>query len=235
MADGLEALQILRMFLGKKWLMSINNITVKLIESNAKIEQDINLAASIEVNKKIKRNVRKVEKKLTIATKNWILGSPEVTSLKEEGVFYSLNAQFGFPLGFSDSAVEAVANAVASSVRVRLKRFDIKLKTGGVEFFVQPSNFANLLGLPEAVLQTSTSSLPWLDWLLLKGDTIIVARYGVKYKAGTGRSGQATMKLNYNAPYKVDSQFSGTSTNNFITESIESANDEIMGILARYI
>ena len=43
------------------------------------------------------------------------------------------------------------------------------------------------------------------------------------------------MKLNYNAPYKVDSQFSGTSTNNFITESIESANNEIMGILARYI
>ena len=86
--------------------------------------------------------------------------------------------------------------------------------------------------MPGSTITTEKGQpLPWLSWLLTLGDQVIVSTHGVRYKPGTGRSGQAQMKFNYNAPFKVDSAHSGKPDDNFITRTIDSVSDEITAIL----
>jgi len=205
-------------------------ISLRLIENTPKIQKKIMNALAKEMSEHLKKSIGKIQNDLRPIVRAAIETSPEALSLRGG----TLRLDFGIT---GDPAAD-IATVVSKAIFVTNKPVKATANnfTGGIIINMQPLDYSELLALPSGSQMTERGlALPWLDWLLLKGDTIIVARYGVKYKAGTGRSGQATMKLNYNAPYKVDSQFSGTSTNNFITESIESANDEIMGILARYI
>ena len=96
---------------------------------------------------------------------------------------------------------------------------------------MQPSNFANLLSLPEASQPIEGGSLPWLSWLLTAGDSIIIANFGVEFGSfPQSRTGGARMAQKA-APYKVNSAFSGTEDDNFITRSISVASGEIRRII----
>ena len=99
--------------------------------------------------------------------------------------------------------------------------------SGGVSLYIQPRTYSNLLSLSSAyqVIEDG-GSLPWLSWLLLEGDQILIANYGVKYKAGTGRSGRATMQKNA-TPFRVDPEYSGTIDNNFITKALQKFSPQI--------
>ena len=60
--------------------------------------------------------------------------------------------------------------------------------------------------------------------------SIIIAHYGVEYGAGLGRSGGAHMVRLKDAPFgpfKVNSAFSGTIDNNFITRAMSGVSREI--------
>tara|TARA_R100000664_G_C2727431_1_gene118975 strand:+ start:251 stop:874 length:624 start_codon:yes stop_codon:yes gene_type:complete len=207
-------------------------MSFRILESDAQIERMILREIAREVNRSFSRLKTKALGPIRQAIRSSLSSHPTISSLSGG----KLRGDFGIPSGVD--VVSAIIESVTSSVDMTVVPVTAGrgVLKGGITLTAQPSDYMNVLSLPTSTVVTEKGEvLPWLDWLLLKGDTIIVARYGVKYKGGTGRSGQATMKLNYNAPYKVDSQFSGTSTNNFITESIESANNEIMAILARYI
>ena len=89
--------------------------------------------------------------------------------------------------------------------------------SGGVTIGIQPSSFVNLLGL--GITETeNVGNIPWLQWLLTAGDSIIIADFGVDY-GPYGRSGMARMTVS-RRPFKVDSAFSGTPENNFITKAL---------------
>ena len=63
-------------------------------------------------------------------------------------------------------------------------------------------------------------SLPWLQWLLLEGDSIIIANFGVEYSnEAQGRAGPARMTRQAR-PFRVNPKFSGTKDDNFITRSL---------------
>jgi len=61
--------------------------------------------------------------------------------------------------------------------------------------------------------------LPWLSWLLTRGNEIIIQEYGVLYGSGFGRTDGAKMS-NKKAPFMVDPAYSGTADNNFITRAL---------------
>ena len=96
---------------------------------------------------------------------------------------------------------------------------------------IQPSTYSNLLSLPVAQQALEIEArIPWLEWLLTAGDSIIIAHYGVEYGAGLGRSGGAHMVGLKDAPfgpYKVNSAFSGNLNDNFITRSIKRSEAQI--------
>ena len=60
---------------------------------------------------------------------------------------------------------------------------------------------------------------------------MIIADFGVEF-GDYGRTGQARM-VRKPAPYKVNSAFSGTSDNNFITRTIDRVSSQIQEVIRR--
>ena len=60
--------------------------------------------------------------------------------------------------------------------------------------------------------------LHWLQWLLERGDEIIVAGYEFGGNSGRGRSGLGYMTTG--GSFRVPPQFSGTKDNNFISRAL---------------
>jgi hypothetical protein len=83
--------------------------------------------------------------------------------------------------------------------------------------------------LPISQQPIDGGSLPWLEWLLTLGDTIIIGSFGVEY-GPHGRTGKAHMTKRAR-PFKVNSSFSGTIDNNFITRAVATVSQDIKNII----
>jgi hypothetical protein len=96
-------------------------------------------------------------------------------------------------------------------------KFDNKLK-GGIEVNFQPSNFVNLLSLSEGHIVFNGGDLHWLDWLLKRGDNIIVVNYQYNPESGLGRSGLGNMIPG--GAFRIPPEYSGTDDDNFVTRAL---------------
>ena len=127
--------------------------------------------------------------------------------------------------------------AIVQSLDIKTKRVTGSQNgiKGGLTIVLQPTDYANLLSLPVAMQTLEIeSSIPWLEWLLTAGDTIIIANYGVQYGAGLGRSGGANMVSLKKAPigpFKVNRAFSGSIDNNFITRALDAVEPQIQNAI----
>jgi len=204
-------------------------INVNIKESDEEIYRKVNQALSEHINKKIKSKNKVLMSKLRTAIANWVKSQPEVVSLLQEGVPMSLNAQFGLNSGSASNAVDQIVNAVVNSTKIRISKIDKKLN-GTIEFYFQPSDFANLLSLSSGINTTERGvKLNWLSWLLKEGDKIVVMGY--KYQPSEkGRAGGGSMTKGDS--FRVSPNFSGTLDNNFITRAFRGRNSEIARIIS---
>ncbi len=193
------------------------SLSIKILESNSKIQGLIYSAIASEANAKVKKNAPKTRDAIKSLIPKWIFEQPEIKDLISGGS-NSLTAQFGIPIGQAQSIVSSISSAVANAVIVDIDFVSPKNLQGGVEFRIQPTSYNNLLSLDIARVTTKKGQvLEWLDWLLLKGSQMIVIGY--KYEPGTGgRSGGGTMTGG--GSWRVPPQYSGTSDNNFITRAL---------------
>jgi len=203
------------------------SISLKLSGSKNAIVKTISKALSKDLNIKLKKNYRKAEAKVRALIPNWIREQPETSSILDEGVFNSLNAQFGFVAGTAEQAVNSICLAVAQSVMIQFDQVDDKLE-GGIIFYLQPNSFGNILNLQEANINALSGSLPWLYWLLTQGATTIITGY--KYEAdNSGRSGGGTMVAGRS--WRVPPQYAGTIEDNFITRALQGREKELSSIM----
>lgn len=216
------------MFLGE----SIVPIILK--ESDDKFVKKTNKAIADELNRRIRKNKKRIENEIKSLIGGWIKSTPEMSSLTQEGVFGSLNAQFGLYPGQGESAVQSIIGAIIGSVSVVVNTVQPKMNRSIIEFKIQPIAFENLLSLPDAnVVQSSNGKvLPWLDWLLNLGNTVIVGGY-TYVPESLGRSGGGTM--NPGAGWRVPPQYAGTQNNNFITRALSGREKQINPILKRIL
>lgn len=199
-------------------------ITLKLTESISEISKNINKAIAEELNDKIQNRKNDIIRQVKQLVNALIETQPEIQSLKDG----TLKGAFG--IIDSDSAVENITQALLNSVEINIKKFTNDL-SGGLTINIQPSSFRNLLGLPQGFTVYSGGVLHWLDWLLLRGDTIIIVDYQYNPKTGLGRSGLGNMIEG--GSFRVPPQFSGSDDDNFITRALLSstAESEIFKIL----
>ena len=189
-----------------------------VLEDNAAIQKKINAALAKDINKKLPKIATNIERRVKPIVRQALLASPEISSLSSG----SLKYEFGLT---SDPTMDIV-DAVVSSLKVQFKKVNTNL-SGGISLVMQPTDFSNLLSLPSAQQPIeSGGNIPWLHWLLNLGDSIIIADFGVSFGPGKGRTGGANMTGSF-APYKVDSRFSGTPDNNFITRVISRVSSQI--------
>jgi hypothetical protein len=200
---------------------------LKIIESEREIDSKIKKALVGEVNKSLIFSARLIKKNLTPILYQAILISPEMSSLRGG----TLKGEFGLTY----DPTTQIAKAVVDSLEIDVRKADQNLANGGLLLTMQPSFFNNLLSLPVAEQVIEDGSLPWLKWLLTLGDKIIITEYGVEFgNFQNSRSGFAVMKKE-KAPYKVNSAFSGTVENNFITRSIARVGNQIEDEIERVL
>lgn len=188
-------------------------------QTNKEIQNLILKAYLEEVNKKVSRKALDIKLNLRQIIINAILNCPEMESVRS-GI---LRVDFGL---YFDPSTE-IANAVSDSIEVSIKTFtnaNNKIN-GGVSISVQPSNFSNLKIPASVIITEKGQELPWLDWLLLHGDSVIITNFGVSHREG-GRSGGAIMIPNIR-PFRVNPAFSGVESDNFISRALNKNMAEI--------
>jgi hypothetical protein len=167
-----------------------------------------------------------------------VLNSPEHGSL--------LAGDLRNLFGIQDPApvVQSIVDAVTNSVRVVILPAS-GLSLGGIRVNILLADMSEVLNLPGSSylsrsLQRGTEILvPWLNWLLLVGDQVVIADFEVKTdKPGfTGtRTGKAVMVRPKKRPsqgFRVPPHFSGTVDNNWLTRVLEGATGQIVTVLEK--
>jgi len=208
------------------------SISIELIDSFPKIRADIYKALATQINKKITGKKHRASRILRERIKNWMMESKEVESLLSQGVPSSLNATFGLTPGTPTDAVNAIVSVISEAIMIDFKRVSNKLE-GSVTFHFQSTDFSELLGLPQGHQFTEMGTdLHWLEWLLVKGDSVIVKGY-LYQPSNSGRSGGGTMDIG--GVFRVPPQYSGTADNNFVTRAFLGRDRELAKILTSFL
>lgn len=175
-----------------------------------------------DINARFRKNKRKLKPLIKPLIIDAITSCPEMESVRS-GILR-------LDLGLTADPTSEIAAAVADSVTVERDTFRYSggMIRGSVRVFIQPSDNLNLLTLPSAVQITEKGAeLPWLDWLLHYGDSVIIANFGVRYK-DAGRTGGAIM-VKGTRPFRISPLYSGVATDNFVTRALNSKFPEIEG------
>jgi hypothetical protein len=190
------------------------SISLQITDSVKQIEQRVNKAIADLANELLSNNLPSIHGSIKSLIPSWINSQPEIGSLLSSDPM-SLAGQFGI----KDSTlniVNSIINSVVNATEIKLIRYSSSLR-GGLEINFQPANFSNLLSLSEGHSIYNGGDLHWLDWLLKRGDSIIVMNYQYNPKTGLGRSGLGNMVPGNS--FRVPPQFSGTENDNFITRA----------------
>lgn len=200
-------------------------ITLRLTQSIFEIQNNVNKAIAKEFNSRARKKKSFTLGKLKSATSQWISSTDEINSLMSSNP-NELRSYFG--VTDPQSAVNAIVESVVNSVEIEIIKFDNKLK-GAVKFNFQPQDNLNLLSLPEGHQTTENGAdLHWLDWLLMKGDSVVVVGY--RYTPDrNGRTGVGSMEKG--GTFRVDPRYSGTIGNNFVSRAFIGREEQVVKII----
>lgn len=199
--------------------------SIRILDSNEKISANILAASESELKNIFAKAKVKIQSQVTNLVVEALSSCPEILSLQSGKLKYDFGLDF--------DPTQEIIYGIANSTYVYFKNFKLlKTKaTSVLSIYVQPEDFRNILGSSSAIVTTDNGTiLPWLQWLLLEGDAIIITQYHVDYGSyPNSRSGGAIMKPS--GIFKVDSQFSGTVDDNFITRALEKYQEKIVDII----
>lgn len=183
------------------------------------------------LNTKLRKNYGRVVNSLNQKIPLWIREQPEIQSLLSEGIPEQLNTVFGLRPGDASRAVNDIISAIKSSTTISISKINQKYR-GDISFGFQSLDFNNLLGLSSGYITTEKGEdLHWLDWLLMRGDSVIIVGYEYEPTLGIGRSGGGIMIKP--GVFRVPPQYSGNPQDNFITRAFSNREREIQPIMMR--
>ncbi len=204
-------------------------VGLRLTQSQATFDKLVLNALAQEVDKYFRTSIKQVLDPVREAVRSALRSSDTIRDLGGG----KLRGALGIPSG--QDVISPIIEAVANSTYIIPRPIKAKGKsfTGGFSLNVQPDDFSNLLsGSIGTVVTEKAITLPWLSWLLTRGSSIIVADFGVRYKGGAGRSGQAQMTRGAR-PFSIDPIHSGTITHNFVTKALIENVDDIIKAVGR--
>lgn len=205
--------------------------SIKLIESNKDITNQILQILIPEIDKYLKKALQKIRKSLPNLIVKLIKNTPEYNSL----INGQLKYEFGIPN--VENAISNIIDIWSNNIVIEYNGPVATNNTLKASFSVSliRSDYGDVLSSNDALVIDTLRGyqLPWLEWLLLEGNRIIISKYEVKLgPSKVSRTGNAIMKSSTKS-WKVPSQFSGTSSDNWITRAIENGEDEINDLLDR--
>lgn len=145
-----------------------------------------------------------------------------------EILFGDLKGHFGIPENQVSSSVDNIIDEIVNNIEIfysPLSTYGGRTKVrGGIKIGIGKNGFASLLSMSEGMVKTGIKgqaiTLHWLDWVLRRGDEVIVSEHDIEFETGSGRSGLAIMVPDKTASWRVPADFSGTLEDNVITREI---------------
>jgi hypothetical protein len=209
-------------------------LSFKIIENNADIQESIAKALLPKSRQIMAKAIRSIKESLPIIVNKYVINSPEYASL--------IGGILKYELGIPNAS-----NKIAGLLDIWSKNIDFKYDPPKIiRSQVRSSfsasmikiNFEDVLFTDFAVVRDNIRGydLPWLQWLLLEGNSTIIEDYQIVFGANrASRTGNAIMKKNTSKFWKVPSLFSGTIADNWITRSIRDAEPEIQQLLNKVL
>lgn len=186
----------------------------------------------IDNNQFFEAITKEIKEQISIRLSQFIaLVRPDVVKFVEDslrkdpdGIYTSLNngdlqIDFGFESGqnVGEKVVKEISNSV-SFTKLRPNSASV----GGLRLEVLKGGINFLLTKDFSSYDSNGNSVDWLNWLLLAGDTIVVADYEVIYKKSNfSRSGKGFMiSPEMTKGFRVRPEMSGVEDDNWITRSL---------------
>lgn len=207
-------------------------LSLSVVQDSNNIANLIMKDISANINKIFNKAIPKIENDLKFLLAEAIRSQPEYSSLMAG----TLKAELGLP---DSSIVQQTVDYFVENIRVT--KNNIKYSSKGllgnisIELFSDSSvnsavnsDFANIQDVKGYII-------PWLQWLLLEGSSILIKNYEVKYgNSPYSRSGMAIM-VQSNDSWSVPNMFAGQINDNWITRAINSSEQSIVNIIASNI
>jgi len=208
-------------------------ITAKILESDSYIRNQILTSIKEHMEQVFKKAVPALSKSIPQVVYKVIVDEPEYQSLLSGKLKY----EFGIPSSaqkVNDIIDIWTKNIVINATPITMSSSGLK---GGFNINMIKDNYEDVLTSDSALVTDSMSQavLPWLEWLLLYGDKIIVRNYEVVVGPSPySRTGLAIMKPS-KQNWRVPPEFAGTKNSNWITRALEKLDSSIPDLIQKEI
>lgn len=204
------------------------NFSLSLVETDSEIRNAILSAMKEVLDKALVKALNSIEPKIRILIRAALRNEPEYVSL----ISGELRKEFGIE---NTNNVDIAIDNIINSINFSINKISVGASglTGGIKLTVVPKDLTGIIDNSSAyVVDTERGySLPWLEWLLLRGGEIIVRNFEVRYGPNPrSRSGDAIM-VSSKSNWRVPAQFAGTTNNNWITRALSTVEDKIVKTL----
>jgi hypothetical protein len=192
-------------------------LSIRVLDSPAQIEHKILLACAREYNEVLRKRTPIIDKRVRAMTYNHFKNTDTFQSLSG-GV---LAGHFGFPATSAKQIAEGLLLAIVKSIVVTRKQFRISGTniSGGLTISIVKEDLSELLNFPGSTISVGGFTVPWVDWLLRKGDSIIITNFTFTARPGRGQSRQGIMTPSGQG-WRVPPEHSGTTGNNWVTRTM---------------
>jgi hypothetical protein len=202
-------------------------ISIKLLDSSSVISTKILGSIIGHLQPAFIKTQQSLQQILPKIVKEALVLEPEYASLLSG----QLRSELGVP--DADSKIEQIFSAWSNNLVVQNRPLSIKGSglSGGFSINIIKSDFSDILSLPAAVVVDSTSGsiIPWLQWLLIEGNQILIRDYKLKTGPNSrSRTGNAIMVSSTKDNWRVPPQFAGTINNNWVTRAIDRLDDSVL-------
>jgi hypothetical protein len=206
------------------------NVTLPSVET---IERAALKALRSSLNGMLTRSAAKIALKLKAMIRKAIQLTPEYQSIN--------GGRLQAELGLADpKKLDQIIDLWVDSVKVEVKRvrFGRNKITGGFRITAIEQDWSDALANPASKQQIKDGELPWLEWMLIRGDQVIVRDYDVSFNpkaARRGRTGRGLMVKGKGRRWRVPPQFSGTPRRNFVTRALDSIQRQVETMITKEV
>lgn len=205
---------------------------LKLLESDDQIKTAILSSIIDRLSIVIDRSIDEIATEIKNIVREALKQEPEYSSL----ISGKLRAEFGIP---DVSVVDSIVDVLVDTIEIKKQKLtstNSGIKGGFTITMMKSDDLGGAIYTGLASVQDAKGySLPWLEWLTLRGNSVIVKNYSVRYGPSSySRSGMAIM-IPSNTNWRVPPEFAGSQSNNWTTRAIETTEKQIYSTIQRII
>lgn len=207
-------------------------LSITILENSKQIQDAMLKALLPQVSSFMHKVITTIKKELPEIVREAIFNSPEYTSILGGDLKY----QFGLP--DSSSKLNGLITIWTNNIDIEYVKPSIsngQIKSKFSASMIR-ADYSDVLGTDYAKMNDTQRgySLPWLKWLLLDGNQILIEESVIVLGPNpNSRTGFAVMKPSATGFWRVPTEFAGTVQDNWLTRAINDSSPRINNLLNR--